>query len=341
MIFANNNDRNKFWKNVFPAVLDPSHPRHDKALAVYDKKVNEFFNSPQSEAIQAYTAKADFDERFRNATSEPYTSSLDMGWVPLFDNISLMTDAPSQYFEIPTAGNALTISKTPEGFEPKVQSVSGDSTQVKYEKYVLNLGWTDEIIKFPTKWNLAANAMFKVRTSHFDKKADVHYGLIDAAAAIEVVATNFTAYDTVGSTTLEKDINTINQAVYESGALLRNKGYGAIENQTVYLVCNATLKSRILAALRQVHTDGNGLAKQVDYNVVPIFTYLSSLTATPANTAYARLVVPGHTLATSTLDELEKKTTDKNTSLTYIDTYYSYYGAGIGDTRQVRETRFA
>jgi len=194
-------------------------------------------------------------------------------------------------------------------------------------------------LKFPDRWDIARWELFNVRNAHYNFLADTYYNLVNQAAQIEVTATSFTAYDTVGANVLEKDINTINKAVLDLANKNLTKPYGNVAVMPLYLLCNINLRARIMAAVRYSYS---GLAGQnsnmINSPVVPVFSFNTNVTT---NNSYARLVMPGRTIQKSVLAEMESEMDRDILTKSNVTSYTTWMGAGIGDTQQVIEVRFA
>jgi hypothetical protein len=332
---------NHLRTNVVPNALQGNPESLKQFDGFMNKFINGSLNKVEQTLVQAYSKTSDFT----NLLSEPVQQLeeyFDVGYAPLFVDampFDLGNGKTFSKFSIPTGEHTLLFKKVPEGGEVEVQSVKGQSVDVKYEKIMLNIGITDELIKFPDRWDIMRWELLNVRHAHYQFLADMYYKLINMAAQAEVSASQFTAYDTVGSSTLEKDINTINKSVLDLATKLQNKPYGNVASMPLYLLCHISLRARILSAIRYTFT---GIAGQspnmVNTPVIPVFSFNANLTT---NNSYARLVLPGRTIQKSVLAELEREQDRNITNKTAISSYTTWMGAGIGDSKQIQEVRFA
>ena len=329
--------------NVIPSALKGDKDSILKLRKSIGKIMVGDLREKERKQVQFYSTSSGFPQ-LESMPVQDMQDWFDVGYAPLFVDampLDLGNGKTISKFSIPTGTTSLVFKKTPEGGEVEIQKVSGDSLDVKYFKSVLNVGIFDELLKFPDRWDIARWELFNVRNAHYNFLADTYYNLINVAAQTEVTAgaTGYTAYDTGGSSVLEKDINTINTAVIALANKNLTKPYGNVAVMPLYLLCNINLRSRIMAAIRYSYS---GLAGQttamVNSPIMPVFSFNTNLTT---NNNYARLVIPGRTIQKSVLAEMEAEMDREIITKANITSYTTWMGAGIGDTQQIHEVRFA
>jgi len=290
--------------------------------------------SIQASSADGMATSTDF-ERVERQTMNLFIESdyFDNFWQAAFKPVTLGSGQDS--WEIYNVENGLSFRKVAEGDRIDVAGLKGSKQTVYVDKFGGALGWTDEVIRF-RKVPAMIDLMETFRNKYFANKASNHYTLITAGAGAT------TAYQgAVSDTQVSRDIATINSAAYSIGNATKDKGYN---NRGYVIYLPESLRSRITNAInvsgKQVVLPGatvNGsLLDTINYNVTPYFTFDSNITGTDGY-----MVLPGNKNQRSDV-MLPTSFTDKDIlSFQNIQAVWSYYGAAIGDTDQVRKVEFA
>ena len=257
----------------------------------------------------------------------------DLLWQNAFKGIKLKKGQLS--WEITDTASAIVFREIPEGGKVEFEKISGTSAVVNIKKYGAGIGITWETIegrklyKFVEQMEAARAALYTIWGS-------VHYGALATASTSDQVAWQGTSSDR----TIDRDILTINKGCQDNGSGNKDKGYGDMANAQFILYAQPAMRARINAALRCVNTQatsGTGIRGEViDYNITPYYTFNASVLANKA-----LLVLPGRKIQNSVyLRELGLSKREIE-SLNELRTYWSAFGAVIGDTDQVYELSFA
>jgi len=240
-------------------------------------------------------------------------------------------------WEIADVSSGFTIELIPEGGKAKFYGISGDKETVFVYKYGAGLGITWETIE-GRKLYAFVDQMMQARARIYELWANTHYGLLDTAAALNVIAWAGVATDPV----TDRDIATINAGYVSIGNACKAKGYGDVANVPMLLFAPPNRKARIMQAMRATSSDmirgrqtgaaatASFAAQVVEYNVQPFFSWNSNITA-----ASAIMVLPGQKAQNSMyMQELGLSEKDIET-LSEMRTYWTAFGAVVGDSDQV------
>jgi len=273
-----------------------------------------------------------------NVTAE--TPNFDLEWSAAFKGVQLKKGQLS--WEIANVAEGMVFELVPEGGKCKFYSVSGTKEIVNIQKYAAGIGVTWEIIEgrklyqFIDLMNMARNKLYELW-------ADIHYGLLDTAAATNLVTWQGVATDSK----IDRDIATINYGYVTIGEAVKDSGYGDTANANVLLYAAPPLKSRINQALRATDIpmiNGRNTSTSVasiagnivEYNVTPKYSWNSAITA-----GKALMVLPGNKIQNSIyLRELGLSEKDIAT-LSELRAYWTAFGAAIGDNDQCVQLSFA
>jgi len=282
-----------------------------------DKKIQAFGSSSDLEVV----AKDVF-----NVTTE--VTNYDLLWDEAFRSINLQKGQLS--WEIHTAAVGTSFKEIPEGGQITYEGLQSSKETVTVKKYGAGLGITWETIEGRKVYRFI-ELMEDARSKLYNTWADVHYGLLATAGA-----TNQVAYQS-GTTTLDKDIATINKGYEDISNDNKDSGYGDTANARYVLYTRPTLRSRINRALRATAAEmANSDGQIVDANVDPRYSWNSNI---PANKAL--LVLPQKKIQNAVyLKNLVLEKTEQE-SLNKLKTYWTAFGAAIGDNDQVYELAFA
>lgn len=296
----------------------------DPAIS-HKKKVQAF----KKAGLQAFGTSADFEDLLRGAFNVTTESlNYDLWWKEAFRMVEV---GPARNFwQIYTVSSGLTFQKVPEGGRIQIDNLSGEKVQVFVEKYGGALGWTDEMIRFREVAAMNDKAA-EFANKFYSFQADQFYALLAAAGAL-----NITAYQGVAADgQLQRDIQTINQAIYDISDANKDKGYGDTANIPLVIYANLLDQRRIEPAFQ---VSANSLAaagrtgQSIMRNVRRFYTMNSAIVA-----GAPLLVLPGQKIQWA---EVMAPTTftDKVDILTLnmAQSVWSYYGGAVGDTDQVR-----
>ena len=309
-----------------------------------NKSIQAFMHAPgqvvaKDKAIQAFAGSSDLPILTKdvfNVTNE--VPNWDLLWQNSFKGIKLTQGELS--WEICTVDTGITFKLIPEGGKIEYADLKGEKAIVDVEKYGAGLGITWETINARKLYKFVQQ-MESARAALYTLWGGIHYGLLATAGATNPIAWQGAATNA----TLNRDIETLNKGASDLGEDNKDSGYGDTAN--VRLLCYASPKLRprlnqalrVTSAERAVAGGGNtdlALGQVVDANIDPLYTYTSEITANKA-----LLVLPGHKIQNAVyLNELGLPR-EEIESLNQLRTYWTAFGAVIGDADQVYELSFS
>jgi len=251
----------------------------------------------------------------------------DMGWEQSFKQAPI--DRDKFYWEIYNIANSLTFNKVTEGQKLSQAGFTGTEDLARVDYYGGALGWTDKMIRAR---ELAAmlDIAGTFRNKFWENKANIHYALLAAAAALTVIAWQGIVTD--GRTL--RDVLTLNEGAYQLGFVNKDKGYGNTASMPILLYANVKDEERLEAAFRVtsgqlVAARENGISV-TGRRVKRIYTY-NSLIASGAPI----MVLPGNKLQKADAMAPTAYGPEMDIlSLNRIQTVWAIFGAYIGDTEQ-------
>lgn len=255
--------------------------------------------------------------------------NFDLGWEPAFRTVTLGRGQDA--WEIYNVENGLTFRKVEEGQRIRVEGLYGDKITAYVDYYGGALGWTDKMIRFRKVPAMIDMAMI-FRNKFWKNKADNHYALLAAAAA---VAGQTTAYQGAAADgRLRRDIRTINLGIFTLTNRLKDKGYGDMANAPVLLYANPYDEDRIEAAFRALTSalaGTNNIGDQVTRRRVKrIYTYNSNIVS-----GAPILVLPKQKIQKADAMQPTTYTMPKDPlTLNELQAVWAIYGAIVGDTEQ-------
>jgi hypothetical protein len=281
------------------------------------------------EKIQAFAVSTDFP-KLLNAAYTVTVAELqyDLGYEAAFQEVPIGPNEDS--WDIYNVTNGITFNLIPEGGRIKIDKMSGAIQTAHTDYYGGAIGWTHKLI---TKRKIAAMMQIATmfRNNYFQNKASNMYLLLAAGVAAAVALYGVTAYQGAATLSqLQRDILTINRAVYTLSARCKDKGYGNTAQIPLVGYAHLLDQDRIAAAMtataatQQVNGQvGQTVKRQISW----IFTLDSNLTSgspfivIPKNqTQYANPMAP--TSFTAPIDIL---------TLNTMQSVWAEYGAAIGD----------
>lgn len=253
---------------------------------------------------------------------------LDLGYLPLFDLVDMRGTNQSQ-FEIATTSGGITWEQRAPGAKTDIRRVvSENALPVDVLEFSAGFGLLDRWLQFNQFWRVEEVISEFIATA-YDKKAQLHYGLLTAQS---------TGIDQAFAT---DDQTTFNNA---AGAILRavrSAGYGAGQNAQFDIVVSPEKSGRVLAMLdakRGSPMIAFGTADQpIAFNVrnVIITTHVAA-----ADTGYY-LVLPGRKMKRG---EWKDRTIESKRDITVSAEDWvgvEQYNAAIGDTSQIKRVKYA
>jgi hypothetical protein len=326
--------------NLFFDMLQSSLEKGDRNTgAKIQVALNAFMMKPKSEvvkkmqamkSIQAVASSTDFAKLVSDAFNVTIgAQAFDLGYEQVFKSVPLGTGQDT--WDIYDVQNALSFHLIPEGNSIHLDELSGTVITAHVDYFGGGLGWTDKMIRY-RKIAAMVDMASIFRNRFWSNKAANHYLLIAAAAAL---VANRTAWQ-AGTTTLLRDIATLNRAAFTLTNRLKDKGYDPqnMAAAQLYLYANPIDKTRLAAALTATRNTVIGaitLNQQVDWNITPIYTYDASVV-----TDHPVMVLPGNKIQRADDMQPTTFTAPKDPlTLNMLQTVWAIYGAVIADTEQV------
>lgn len=325
-------------KDFFQMLIKGIEYRNKEHLTKCNVALQAFLGKPQVEQkkIQALKKKVqavgvgtagDFQVLTKDSFNVTLESdNFDLDWQLAFRQISLGRNQDS--WEIYNVANSLTFNKVEEGQRIEAAGLTGTKTSASVDYYGGAIGWTDKMIRYrkvPAMIQLAE----VFRNKFWTNKADNHYALLAAAAAL-----NVTAYQgVVADGQLQRDIQTINRAAFTLTNRLKDKGYGNTANARLIMYANPLDKNRIEAAFRsttQALATAGRTGDVIGYNITVRYTFNSNVTSgTPI------LIFPGQKIQKA--DDMQPTPYGPELdilTLNRVQSVWAIYGAIVADTDQ-------
>jgi len=282
--------------------------------------------------IQAIGVSTDLEKITADAFNVTVDSAIyDLGYEQAYQKIQLGRN--QDFWEIYDVTNGLTFRKVVEGERIQLEGISGSKVTAYVDYYGGAIGWTDKMIRYRKIGPMVQLASI-FRNRFYSKKANVHYALLAAAAALNITTYQGAAAD--GE--LRRDIETINLAAYTLTNRVKDKGYDPqnMAEARLLLYANPKDRARIRAAQQATASSMAQVASnaaQVDWNITPIFTYDSNVSS-----GSPILVLPGNHIQAATDMEPTTFTSPKDPlTLNELQAVWSIYGATVADTDQCQQ----
>lgn len=291
-------------------------------------------------AIQAFSGSSDLPELTKDVFSvTAKTPNFDLAWQNAFKGMSLKKgDLSWEIAEVSAGGGFVLI---PEGGKVKIESIAGETALVKVNKYGYGLGVTWETVE-GRKLYAFVDAMEQARAKMYKGWADVHYTLLDTAAAL-----NTTAWQgIVTDPTLDRDIATINAGAFAIAEATKDSGYGDTANASMILYISPKYRARMEAALQATRGDiitgrpvgaaGSKAGQSIDWNVEIRYTFNGNIAADKGV-----MVLPGNKIQNAIYLRELGLSRQEIESLSELRTYWTAFGAAVGDNTQANQLSFA
>lgn len=284
-------------------------------------------------SVQAFAGSSDLPQLTKDVFDvTTKADNFDLAWQDSFKGIPLRKGQLS--WEITDVEQAITFKEIPEGGKVKFGHLSGDKVVADIKKYGAGLAITWEMVE-GNKLYAFVEALDATRAKLYGVWGNVHYGLLNAAAAEHTVAWQGASSDKQ----IDRDIATLNQGAYVIGNACKNKGYGDTANAPMILYTSPQHKARINAALKagqsEIITSG-GAGAMLNWPIDVRYTFNSNITANKGV-----LVLPGHKIQNSVYLRELGLSRQEIESLNELRTYWTAFGAAIGDDEQCAQLSFS
>lgn len=285
--------------------------------------------------IQAFSGSSDLPE----ITTKVFNVNQDMPefdifWQEAYRSIPLKRGQLKWTIADVNSGSAFEL--IPEGGKIKVFGVTGSVVTVGIAKYGMGMGVTWEMMEGREIY-LFWEQLMDVKAKLFNLWADSHYGLLATAGATNPITYQGAAAD--GQ--LSRDIATLNAGLNAISAINKDKSLGSPSAMKFKLYPDPDLEERIEAAFRW--TGGNQPTTQVTTastvkkrSISRFYSYNDSVP-----TLKALLVIPGGKIQNAVYMKDKSLSKEEMESLNKISTYWTAYGAIVGDNDQVYELAFS
>jgi len=253
---------------------------------------------------------------------------MDMGYTVLFDMVDLRTSMHDHYDLIDTNAGISFTQRQPGGAVDIRRNITEAKTSVGLLEFAAGIGILDRWLERQMFWNID-EAIAEFRAQHFQKKAELFYGLLTALSSS--VDVNFTT----------DDVTTANTAAAAIIRACRTKGYAIGNNPSFYAVCAVEKVGRLQKMLTA--TMGN---LQVAYGTSnePLahrITEVIGTTNIPSSDTGWYLVLPGRKMKRVEFKDLTVES-DRDIYRSASDIVgKAQYNGAIGDTAQVRRCKYA
>lgn len=254
---------------------------------------------------------------------------MDLGYLALFDEVPGMLGSNQDHFELIGASMGFTWDQSKPGdiIKPR-RNVSENKVNVSYLTFTDGFSFLDDWFRF-SKWYHIANVSNEFVSTFYNKKAELHYGLITGqGAGINV------AFATDATTTFNNAAASILRAC-------EAKGYSLGANAQFDIVVSPEKVGYVLAfldALRGSPMIAFGTQKQpIAFSVRNVIVS----TKVPANDTGYYLVLPGRKLQRAEWTPLTVES--KREPAASAEDWFGkgQYNAIAGDSDQIRRVAFA
>ncbi len=286
--------------------------------------------------IQAFSGSADLPILTKDVFSvTEKTPNFDLAWQSAFKGMTLRKGQLAwEITDVSTTGGFTLI---PEGGKVKIRDLAGNTASVGINKYGYGLGVTWEIME-GRKLYAFIDMMDQARAKLYLNWADTHYALLNTGAAVNAVAW------VAGATTLDRDIATLNAAAYAIANATKDSGYGDTANTPMILYISPKYRARMEQAMQAVRGDinagritGAGSSTEiVDWNIEVRYTFNGAVTADKGN-----MILPGNKIQNAVYLRELGLSRQEIESLSEVRTYWTAYGAAVGDTDQCAQLSFS
>lgn len=198
-------------------------------------------------------------------------SELDVAYEAAFDIVDL-TNVKTSSFTVRDCQSGLTFARVRDGMKALVFAVQGAETTVTLDLYGGALDWMKTWFDDGEWWTIEDNSI-EFRRKWYAAKAVIMYALVEALPNVFTAnAGRNEGYTTEGTTTLEKDIITINNAVVNLITTLLTSGLGVTAGTPLVMLVPLAMKGRVERAMAGRASSDNTGGLVVNYNITPYYT---------------------------------------------------------------------
>lgn len=242
----------------------------------------------------------------------------DRGYELIFDEVD-MRQSTSRSFDLMSITGGVTFYQQEQGEEAKLSKLpTGAKSAVTMLRFTGGFPILDDWLRFNEYYKIDELTGDTIRR-WWNQKATLMYGLLTAMSS------------GINQAFVTDDSTTINNACAQILIDLEAAGYPVGENEAFTIVCNPTLKARILKALAASFVNPNSNTTQI---VHPITTVVS--TTKIANTSYY-VCLPGYKAKRGEWDDLNTRPPQRNELVLGADHIWTgAYNAAIGEVKQFR-----
>lgn len=242
----------------------------------------------------------------------------DRGYEMIFDEVDMRASS-NESFEVLDVTGGVTFYQQLPGEEAKLSKLPTTAkSSVSFLRFTGGFPILDDWLRFNQYYKIDALTADTVRR-WFDKKATIFYALIAALGA------------GINQAFATDDSTTINNACAAILTDLEAAGYVVAESSEFVIVCNPTLKARIMKALAAGFLNPNSNLNQIVFNVSALVT-----TTKLANTSYY-VCLPGQKSQRGEWEDLNTREPQRNELRLGADHVWTgAYNGVIAETKQFK-----
>ncbi len=282
-------------------------------------------------AIQAFATSQDFPASVLEVLDKYHqTLYFDTGWEQAFKMMDLR-NSHRDSFDILDVISGLRFNLVPEGEKVQIYKMSGAKVTVTLDMYGAGLGWSRRLFMNKEYWTIEDNAI-EFRNKAFESKAQDHYDLIEAVPTtydLPWQAVTGAVPNTNENYVPIRDINTINKACENILIRLQDLGMSVTPNSEFLIVSPIQNVGRIKRALGMVQQPFSSSTTQLNYNVRPVYTLMFT------DTADYYVMIPGNKIQAANRMDLTVFSDFDIEAFTDIAVGWQWYGAAIGELKQI------
>lgn len=318
--------------------INPANPDH-RAKAL--QAVNDFLGVGQAPeyrgALKHFTASGDWPTQ-TNAVLEKYHELpvFDLGWQETFKMLDFTSQAVNGWKIMDIGDDVAFVLKKP-GESIEYGKMYGAEASVSFLTYGAGLQWNQEWFD-DQDWVSVEDSLVTFRVKEAEKRASVHYGLIETAGSLTAQRTTWQVTN-VASTdanyTALRDMATLNKAAETIISDMSGNGMGVDVNTVFTVTVPIALRGRIARALGVQNAGLSGDFPGVQFNFKPVVTSLL------ASSSYYYVSAPGHKCQSGNRKNLEVKSMFSQDTYSTRAAGWTRFGAAVGETKQIRRCAIA
>jgi len=291
--------------------------------------------------MQGWTDKSDFPSGESFYPLTPAISALpifDEGFKEFFKMLDFTNSGKGGFRQL-LLENTIAFELVVSGGKANIWNIKGSKETIDFDKYGAGLEW-DKILLEDAEWTQIADILAAFRNAAFQNYAEVHYDLMEDAAASQADiawhAPDPAALANTNETyTANRDICTINDACQTIALDCANKGYGITPQSTFLVFTPLQLRGRVRKALGLSLQHYQGSPIFLDYNIRQVTTMMLD------TVDHYIVAFPGARAQSGMRLNLEELTEENIISRSTTQVDWMRYGAGIGDADQIRRCNIA